>query len=85
MERLVVTVKDSTIQSEHLPEEIQVSKEDERTMVLTLGRSLQDIEREVILTGPLSEEQRTRLLDIANKCPVHRTLTSEIRIESWLG
>lgn len=48
MERLVVTVKDSTIQSEHLPEEIQASKEDERTMVLTLGRSLQDIEREVI-------------------------------------
>ena len=48
MERLVVTVKDSTVQSEHLPEEIQAGKEDERTMVLTLGRSLQDIEREVI-------------------------------------
>ena len=46
---------------------------------------LDKIDREIILTGPLSEEQRVRLLDIANKCPVHRTLTSEIRIESFLG
>jgi len=37
------------------------------------------------LTGALSEEQRARLLEIANKCPVHRTLTSEIRITSWLA
>jgi uncharacterized OsmC-like protein len=46
---------------------------------------LDRIVREIVLTGPLSEEQRARLLEIANKCPVHRTLTSEIRIESWLG
>jgi putative redox protein len=46
---------------------------------------LDRIEREIVLSGPLTEEQRTRLLEIANKCPVHRTLTSEIRIESWLG
>jgi len=38
------------------------------------------IERKVSLTGPLSEEQRTRLQEIAHKCPVHRTLTSEIVI-----
>jgi putative redox protein len=46
---------------------------------------LDRIERKIMLTGPLGEEQRTRLLEIANKCPVHRTLTSEIKIESWLG
>ena len=46
---------------------------------------LDRIEREIILTGPLTEEQRTRLLQIANKCPVHRTLTSEIKIDSWLA
>jgi putative redox protein len=46
---------------------------------------LDRIEREIVLSGPLTEEQRTRLLEIANKCPVHRTLTSEIRIESRLG
>lgn len=38
------------------------------------------IEREVQFGGPLSEEQHTRLMEIANKCPVHRTLTSETRI-----
>ena len=51
----------------------------------TKSGMLDRIEREVVLTGPLSEEQKARLLEIANKCPVHRTLTSEIRIESWLA
>jgi uncharacterized OsmC-like protein len=46
---------------------------------------LDRIEREIVLMGPLTEEQRTRLLDIANKCPVRRTLTSEIKIVSWLA
>jgi uncharacterized OsmC-like protein len=36
------------------------------------------------LTGPLSREQREDLLRIANKCPVHRTLTSEIEIRTSL-
>ncbi|MDA5094379.1 bifunctional alpha/beta hydrolase/OsmC family protein [Aliiroseovarius sp. KMU-50] len=37
--------------------------------------------REIFLEGPLSEEQRTRLLEVADKCPVHRTLegTSEVK------
>ena len=42
------------------------------------------IEREISLIGDLTDEQRQRLLEIANKCPVHRTLTSEIRIETRL-
>lgn len=42
------------------------------------------IEREILLRGNLTDEQRQRLLEIANKCPVHRTLTSEIRIETRL-
>jgi uncharacterized OsmC-like protein len=42
------------------------------------------IEREIFLVGELTDEQRRRLLEIANKCPVHRTLTSEIRIETYL-
>ena len=48
MERLVVTVRDKTIQLEHLPEEIQASKEDTRTMLVTLGTSLEEIEQDVI-------------------------------------
>jgi putative redox protein len=45
---------------------------------------LDHVERDVELTGVLSDDQRARLLDIANKCPVHRTLMSEIVIETRL-
>lgn len=38
------------------------------------------IERSVTLNGPLSDEQRARLQEISHKCPVHKTLLSEIVI-----
>jgi putative redox protein len=38
------------------------------------------IERSVTFTGPLTEEQRARLDEIAHKCPVHKTLMSDIVI-----
>ena len=41
---------------------------------------LDRIELEVELTGPLNAEQHAKLMEIAAKCPVHRTLTSEINI-----
>jgi putative redox protein len=50
----------------------------------TKDGKLDRIEREVELHGELSEEQRARLLDIANKCPVHKTLISEIDIRTRL-
>ena len=37
------------------------------------------------LTGDLDDEQRARLLEIADKCPVHRTLESEGRVETRLA
>ena len=46
---------------------------------------LDEIQLELIVTGVLTDEQRARLLEIADRCPVHRTLTSEIRIRSKLG
>jgi len=48
IERMVVTVKDPILQPEHLPEDIQASTEDARTMVVSLGSSLKEIEREAI-------------------------------------
>ena len=42
------------------------------------------IEREIELIGELSREQRARLLEIADRCPVHRTLHSEILVETRL-
>ena len=44
-----------------------------------------EITREIELEGELSAEQRQRLLEIANRCPVHRTLTSEIKVRSLLA
>jgi uncharacterized OsmC-like protein len=41
---------------------------------------LDRIDLEVELIGPLSAEQHAKLMEIAAKCPVHRTLTSEINI-----
>jgi putative redox protein len=43
------------------------------------------IECEIELSGPLDAAQRTRLMEIAAMCPVHRTLTSEINIRSRLA
>jgi putative redox protein len=43
-----------------------------------------DIRRTITLRGDLSPEQRERLLDVANKCPLHRILTGRIRIHSSL-
>ncbi len=45
---------------------------------------LDRIESEIALSGPLSEAQRARLLEIAERCPVHRTLTSEVSIHTRL-
>ena len=41
---------------------------------------LDRIDMEVELTGSLTAEQHAKLMEIAGKCPVHRTLTSEINI-----
>jgi uncharacterized OsmC-like protein len=46
---------------------------------------LDHVHRDVEFIGPLSEEQRARLVDIASRCPVHRTLESEIVIETHLS
>lgn len=43
------------------------------------------LHRAVTLRGDLSEEQRSRLLEIANKCPLHRILSGEIRISTELA
>ncbi len=42
------------------------------------------IDRDIEVKGALDSEQRSRLLEIANMCPVHRTLTSKIDIATRL-
>jgi putative redox protein len=46
---------------------------------------IDSIELTIELDGPLIDEQRSKLLEIARKCPVHRTLTSEKVIEIGPG
>ena len=50
----------------------------------TRAGKVDEITREITLEGDLTEDQRQRLLEIANRCPVHRTLSSEIKIRSIL-
>lgn len=49
------------------------------------GRKVDRIERRITLDGDLSSEQRERLLEIANKCPMYRTLQSDITIDSRIA
>lgn len=45
---------------------------------------IDEIGREIRLLGDLSSEQRQRLLEIADRCPVHRTLDAGVKVESRL-
>jgi uncharacterized OsmC-like protein len=48
----------------------------------TKSGMLDHIERVITLEGDLNDDQRSQLMEIANKCPVHRTLKSEIDIRT---
>lgn len=42
-------------------------------------------ERELRVVGPLDDDQRARLLEIADRCPVHRTLHGEVKVRTSLA
>ncbi len=47
-------------------------------------RMVDEIELELSFSGDLTEEQQTKLMEIADKCPVHRTLSSRVQIRTQL-
>jgi putative redox protein len=49
------------------------------------GPKIDHISRELVLEGPLDDQQRQRLVEIADRCPVHRTLHSEIQVTTTLA
>ncbi|MDE0346036.1 MAG: OsmC family protein, partial [Boseongicola sp.] len=49
------------------------------------GPKVDSFRREIRLEGDLSDEQKARLLEIANKCPVHQTLEHVARVETLLS
>ena len=48
------------------------------------GAKIDKIVRQIEIVGDLDDAQRRRMLEIADKCPVHRTLHNEIVVESEL-
>jgi uncharacterized OsmC-like protein len=68
LQRVTVTLKHSKIHAEDCAE------------CETKAGMLDQIERVIAMEGALDAEQRRKLMEIADKCPVHRTLTSEIHI-----
>jgi putative redox protein len=68
LERVTVTLKHSKIHAQDCAE------------CETKAGMLDQIDRTIAMEGALDAEQRGKLMEIADKCPVHRTLTSEIRI-----
>ncbi len=68
LERTTVTLRHSKIHAEDCAE------------CETKAGMLDQIERVITMEGALDAEQRKKLIEIADKCPVHRTLTSEIHI-----
>lgn len=68
VERITVTLKHSKIHARDCEE------------CETREGMLDQIDRVISIEGVLDADQRKRLMEIADKCPVHRTLTSEIRI-----
>jgi putative redox protein len=68
LQRVTVTLKHSRIHAEDCAE------------CETKAGMLDHIDRTIAMEGALDSAQRKKLMEIADKCPVHRTLTSEIRI-----
>ncbi|MBR0824325.1 OsmC family protein [Bradyrhizobium manausense] len=68
LDRVTVTLKHSKIYAKDCEE------------CETRDGMLDQIDRVIAMDGNLDAEQRKKLMEIADKCPVHRTLTSEIRI-----
>lgn len=46
------------------------------------GEEVDLIQKEIEMTGELSNEQRERLLEVADRCPVHRAITGNLKIET---
>ena len=54
-------------------------------IIITLNRSEDgEIDRKIELTGDLTSEQKNKLFEISNKCPIHKVLTNSVKINSKL-
>jgi putative redox protein len=70
--RMYADRKKIPLQSIHV--EVDAEKQEWKTV----------FKRKIELTGELTKEQRARLLEIANACPVHKTMTNPIEVDTQL-
>nr|MCW1959582.1 OsmC family protein [Mycobacterium sp.] len=79
-DRKSIALENVSVQLRHA----KIHATDCRTCETSQGQ-IDRIERTITLDGELDDATRTRLLEIADKCPVHRTLTSEVDIRTDLS
>ncbi len=78
-ERKELALQSVEVELKHELVQKEGNKDDETKMIM------QDrIHSRIRLKGNLTEAQRKRLIEIANRCPVHRTLSSSIEVQSYL-
>jgi uncharacterized OsmC-like protein len=78
-ERKELALQSVEVELKHELVQKEENKDDETKMIM------QDrIHSRIRLKGNLTEAQRKRLIEIANRCPVHRTLSSNIEVQSYL-
>jgi len=78
-ERKELALQSVEVELKHELVQKEENKDDEKKMIM------QDrIHSRIRLKGNLTEAQRKRLIEIANRCPVHKTLSSSIEVQSYL-
>ena len=78
-ERKELALQSVEVELKHELVQKEENMDDETKMIM------QDrIQSRIRLQGNLTEAQRKRLIEIANRCPVHRTLSSSIEVQSYL-
>ena len=66
----------------HVTHERKHAEECDHVEAMEEGRQIQALNRAIAITGPLDDKQRAKLIEIADKCPVHRTLEGELHIHT---
>ncbi|TQV87296.1 bifunctional alpha/beta hydrolase/OsmC family protein [Aliikangiella coralliicola] len=78
--RKKIPLKDVVVELQHSREHIKDCEDCEKSTA-----QLEVLEKKIQLAGDLSEEQRQRLLEIADRCPVHKTLHGKMEIRTALA
>ena len=82
--RMYANRKGWPLEEAHIQLRTAPSRDPDREVRIAGVRNVTRIERRIELTGPLAEEQRQRLLEIADRCPIKRNLEAGLEVVSAL-